>query len=124
VSAELLGESALSCSSEHVTISWLRRLLVVDHLVLETDQDFLHGVLWVPVLEHVEGLFNVSILLVHTWEVQFGVETDFWGNSWIGISAGDGHHVDPVVEVRVWWTNDGSIPVCERFIITYNLVIG
>ena len=71
-----------------------------------------------------ESFLDIAILLVHARNVDFGVEFDGWGNHWIVISTGDRHHVDPVVEVRVWWTNDGSIPVCERFIITYNLIIG
>jgi hypothetical protein len=66
------GVSALRVSSKHVTVGWLRGLFIVDHLVLDSDEDLLHGVLWVPVFEHVEGLLNISILLVNTWEVDFG----------------------------------------------------
>lgn len=110
--------SSLDLSSIHVTVSWLRGLLIADHLVLDSDENLLHGVLWVPVFEHVEGLLNLSIWLVNTWKVHFGIELDFWGLHWIVITTGDGHHVDPVVEVGVWWTNDGTIPVCERLIVT------
>ena len=61
--------SALECSSVHVAVSWLRGLLVGDHLVLQTDENLLHGVLWVPVLEHVESLLNLAVLLVNAWNV-------------------------------------------------------
>lgn len=106
-------------SSEHIAVSWLSSLLVVDHLVLEADQELLHGVLWVPVLEHVERLLNLTILLVHAWEVDLGGELDIWGNCWVAIAANDGQHVDPVVEVGVWRADDGSIPVSEGLIVTY-----
>ena len=110
--------SALGVSSKHVAVSWLRGLLIVDHLILETDENFLHGVLWVPVLEHMESLFNFAVLLVHTWQVDFGAELNLWSNHWVAIAAGDNNHVDSVVEVSVWWANDGTVPVCERLIVT------
>jgi len=105
--------------SVHITISWLSEFLVSDHLVLESDEDFFHGVCWVPVFEHGEFVwFNNTVLLVNAWEVAFGVEFDLWSLSWIVLSAGDVHHVDSVIEVGVLWTNDSSIPVSETFIIT------
>jgi hypothetical protein len=105
--------------SVHITISWLSEFLVSDHLVLESDEDFFHGVGWVPVFEHREFVwFNNTVLLVNAWEVAFGVEFDLWSLSWIVLSAGDVHHVDSVIEVGVLWTNDSSVPVSETFIIT------
>ena len=112
------GISALRVSSKHVTVGWLRGLLIVDHLILDSDENLLHGVFWVPVFEHVEGLFNLTIRLVNTWQVDFGLELEIWGSHWVVIATGDDDHVDPVVEVGVWWTNDGTIPVCERLIVT------
>ena len=105
--------------SVHVAVSWLRSLLVHDHLVLEANEKLLHGVLWVPVLEHVEGLLNLAVVLVNAWKVNFGGELDLWWNHWVLITANDGHIEDPVVKVGVLWTNDYAIPVCETFIVTY-----
>ena len=64
---------------KHVTVGWLRGLLIADHLVLDTDEDLFHGILWVPVFEHMEGLLNFTIRLVNAWKVDFRVEFDLWG---------------------------------------------
>ena len=96
----------------------MRGLLIVDHLILETDENFLHGVLWVPVLEHMESLFNFAVLLVHTWQVNPGAELHLWSSHWVVVSTGDDNHVDSIVIVGVWRANDGTVPVCERLIVT------
>jgi hypothetical protein len=110
-----------SCCSEHVSVSWLRKLLVRDHLVLDSDQDLLQAVSGVPALEHMElGWFHGSVVLVNARKVDLGVELDGWWLGWIVLTALDRHHVNSIVKVGVWWSNDGSIPLSERFIITYN----
>ena len=97
----------------------MRKFLVSDHLVLDSDKDFLHGVCWVPVFEHAEFVwFNDSVLLVDARKVTFGVEFDLRSLCWVVITAGDVHHVDSVIEIGVLWTNDSSIPIGETFIIT------
>ena len=79
-SLSVLG-SISPCRSEHVSISWLRSLLVGDHFVLKADQNLLHVVLRVPLFEHVElGWLNNSVRLVDTRQVDFGVEFDCWRN--------------------------------------------
>ena len=97
----------------------MRGLLVADHLVLQADQNFLHGVLWIPVLEHVESFLHITVGLVNAWEVDFGSELDQWSFHWVIVSANDVHHVDPVVKVGVWWPNDSAIPLGEGLVITF-----
>jgi hypothetical protein len=97
----------------------LSSLLVGDHLVLEANEDFLHGVVSIPVFEHVElGWLNNTIALVDAWDVDFGVELNLAWYSWVVITTCDLHHVDSVVKVGVLRTNNGAIPVCERLIVT------
>ena len=105
--------------SEHVSVSWLSSLLVSDHLVLEANEDFLHGVVRIPVFEHVKlGWLNNTIVLVDAREVDFGVELNLAWLSWVVITTSDLHHVDSVVKVGVLRTNNGAIPVCERLVVT------
>ena len=106
-------------ASVHVSISWLWKFLVLDHLLLDADQDLLHGVSRVPVFEHGEFVWiNLSVSLVDERKVNFGVELNLWSLSWVVLSASDVHHVNSVVEVGVLWTNNCTVPVCETFIIT------
>ena len=113
-----LGEITLSISI-HISISWLRKFLVLDHLVFDSNQDFLHGVRWIPVFEHWEfSWFNCSVLLIDARKIDLRVEFDGWRSGRIIITTSDAHHVDSVIKVCVWWSNDSSIPVCESFVIT------
>ena len=93
--------------------------LVLDHLVLDSNEDLLHGISVVPVYEHrkLRGL-NSTIGLVHKWEVDFRLELNRHRFGRILITALDFHHVNTVVEVSVWWTNDGTVPLSETFVIT------
>ena len=107
------------CRSEHITVSWMRSLLVGDHFVLEADQNLLHGVIRIPVFEHVELCwFYNSVALVDTWQIDFRVELDCWRNLWVLISTLDFHHVDSVIKIGVLRTNDGAIPFCKGLIVT------
>ena len=115
----LRGVDSLHSSSVHISISWLRKLLVGNHLVLKTDQDFFHGVGWIPIFEHVElGWLDSSVCLIDARKINLWVEFDCWCLTWIIFSTSDAHHVNSVVEVCVWWPNDCSIPVCETFVVT------
>lgn len=105
--------------SEHIAISWLGKLLIRLHFVLESDQDLLKGVSWVPGVEHVElGDLNYSVILVYAWQVNLGSELDGWWLCWVVISASDVEHVNSIVKVRIWWPNDCSIPLSERLVVT------
>lgn len=110
-------------SSEHVTISWLSEFLVVDHLVFDSNQDLFESVRTVPVGKHVELMSNGSVTLVDAWQVDLWVELKCWWMFWVAITADDLEHVDTVVKVGVWWTNDGSIPVCKWLVITVSQTI-
>jgi len=97
----------------------LSKFLVLDHFILDSNQDLFHGVSWIPIFEHGKLIwFNCSILLINARKVNLGVEFDSTSLSWVVISTSDGHHVDSVIEVGVLWTDDSTIPVCETFIIT------
>jgi len=92
----------------------LSKLLIVDHFILNTDKDFLHGICWVPVLEHVELVcLNNTVGLVDTWQVNLGVEFKGWCLSWVVVTTSDCEHIDSIVKVGVWWPNDCTVPVCE-----------
>jgi len=104
--------------SEHISVSGLGKFLVGDHLVLETNKDLLEGVSGVPVGEHVElALLDHSIRLVDAGQVQLRVELDLGRGGGVGLVAGDGHHVDAVIESGVGGADNGSVPVGERLIV-------
>ena len=105
--------------SEHISVCWLLDPLVLDHLVLDSNEDLLHSISVVPVLEHekLRGL-DLTICLIHKWEVDFRLELYRHRLGWIIITALNFHHVNTVVEVSVWWANDGAVPLGETFVIT------
>jgi 5-carboxymethyl-2-hydroxymuconate isomerase len=106
-------------ASVHISISWLWCLFVLDHLILETNQDLLHGVVWVPVFEHVElALLNNTIILVDGWNIDLRIEFNSAWDHRIAVSANDLHHVNPVIEVSALRSNNSAIPVGERLIVT------
>jgi len=109
--------------SEHITIGRLCEFLVIDHFILDPDEDFLHGIWCVPVFEHMEFTrFNCSIGLVHTGQIDLWVKFKGWSLSWVLFATCNGKHVDTIVKVGVWWTNDSAVPVCETFVVSYYYV--
>lgn len=106
--------------SEHITVSWLRKLLIVDHFILNADKYFLHSICCIPLLEHMKlAWFNSTIWLVDTWQINLWIKLESWWLGWIVVSTPNWKHVNSIVEVCVWWTNNSTIPVSERFVITY-----
>ena len=91
----------------------------MDHLVLDSNEDLLHGIATVPVLEHrkLRGL-DFTICLIHEWEIDFRLELNRHRFGGILFTALNFHHVNTVVEISVWWTNDGAVPLEETFVIT------
>ena len=67
------------------------------------------------------GYFYGSICLVDAWQVDLRVEFNGWWLVWIIISAGDGKHIDSIVKIGIWRSNDCAIPVCETFVIAYEI---
>ena len=93
--------------------------LVLDHFVLDTDEDLLHSIRRVPVLEHRKlSWLDFTICLIHKWEIDFRLKLDRHRFGGILITALNFHHVDTVVEISVWWTNDGAVPLGETFVVT------
>lgn len=43
---------------------------------------------------------------------------------WVVVVANNGQHVDPVIKVGVWWTDDRSVPVGERLVVTLIQSVG
>ena len=105
--------------SVHGAIGWLFETLVGDHLLLQGNEGVLHAAAgWGPVSQvTVLGEVNLAILLVHTWDVDAGVEFDTWWLTWIVFTAHNAQEVDAVLELGVWWTNNGTVPVGEGLII-------
>ena len=62
--------------------------------------------------------FDRSVVLVHARQVDLGGEFHLRRASWIVLTANNRQKVNAVVKVSVWWPDDGSVPVCERFIVT------
>ena len=113
------GVQTLRSCSVHITISWLRKLFVCNHFVFKSNQNFFHGVGRIPVFEHVEFVWiNSSVVLVNTWDVDFGVEFESWWSLWIILTTNNAQHVNSIIEVCIWWSNDCSVPVCERLVVT------
>ena len=82
--------SSSDCS-EHVSVSRLGGLLVLDHLVFDSNQNLLESVRWVPVGEHVESrLLDLSVLLVNAWQVDLWLEVEGWRTSWVIFTTFDG----------------------------------
>lgn len=105
--------------SEHVAICRLGKLLVVDHLIFDADQNLFEGVTTVPVGKHMELVaLNDTSGLVDAWQVDLGVEFESGRNIRVVLISDDLKHVNAVVEVRVGWTDNGSVPVNEFFIVT------
>jgi hypothetical protein len=66
----LVDSLRASFASVHISISWLWGFFVLDHLILKTNQDFLHGVVRIPVFKHMELTWlNNTVILIHAWDV-------------------------------------------------------
>ena len=106
-------------SSVAVTIGWLVVVSVCNHLLLESDQNLLHSSFLVPLNEEWElAWFNNSVGLIHRWNVNFGLEADLRGYSWIVRSASNGQGVNSAVHFSVGRTNNSSIPISESLIVS------
>ena len=56
--------------SVHISISWLTKVLVSNHLILKTNEHLFHIVVSLPVGEDVElRWFNSAVLLVNAGKV-------------------------------------------------------
>lgn len=111
--------SSVASSSVHVTISRLRELLVCDHFVLETNEDFFHVVIGFPLLEDLElGSLDLAVCLVNTGQVDLGSEANFRRLAGIVGAAFNGQEVNAVVKVGVGRPDDSAVPVCEGSVIT------
>lgn len=115
--------SGVSCSV-HVTVGWLRSLLVLDHLVLESDKASLDRVVWFPVLEACESGGHLAGGLVDRWHVDLGSELEGGWLSWVVLAGLNEQEVDSVIHVSVWGSDDGSVPLSERLVITLRETVG
>ena len=90
--------------------------------MFKANQHFLHVVLGFPLNEDVElcGL-NLTIALVHTWEVHLGVEAHLGGLHGVVRATLNCQEEDTVVKLGVRRTNDCAIPVSESCVITFAL---
>ena len=108
-----------TCSSVHITISWLWKFLVCNHLIFECNQALLHSFIRSPMLEHAETSFDISISLIYRWDIAFRHKLYDRRSDWIIIPTSDCQEVDAVVEISVRWPNNCAVPLCEAFIITF-----
>ena len=105
--------------SVHVTVGRLWKLFVGNHLVLDANKELFKSVCRVPAGKHMELVFlNKTVLLVDAGQVDLRSELNLGWVGWVVLSAGYVQHVNAVVEVRVGRTNNRSVPVCERFVVT------
>lgn len=75
--------------------------------------------------EHVElGWLNNAIVLVDAWQVDLRLELEPWWPLGVVSSARDLQAVDSIIELGIWWSDDGSVPVCEALVITFSETIG
>lgn len=88
--------------------------LVVDHLVLQGNKHFFHGILLLPLYEHRElASFDGAVALVDTWQVNFASELYLRLDLGVLGSALDSKEVNSVIEVSVWGSDNGTVPFGE-----------
>lgn len=105
--------------SVHVAVSGLVKVLVGDHFIFDGDENFLHGGFTVPVLQ--EGKLagvELTCCLVNRGDVNFGVKLHSHGDIGILGTTDDRQEINTVVEFCVGRSNNGSIPVGERLIVS------
>ena len=89
------------------------------HLLLKTNQGFLHIILRPPGIENVELIgLNSAIALVHAGQVDLRLKVNLWGLLRIVGSTFDCQEEDTVVKFGVRRSNNGAIPFCESSVIT------
>ena len=90
-----------------------------NHLILEADQEFFHGIFCLPLSKDTElSWLYLSVVGVHTWDVDLGHEAHIWVLSRVVGSAFDCQEIDTIVEVSVGRSDNCSIPLSEGSVIT------
>lgn len=105
-------------TSVHLSISGLCQFLVGRHFLPEGVQHFLHVTVCVPSAERFDFADVDSALTVNAREVNLGHECDCGRSIGVLSAADDRQHVDAVVEIGAWWSDDRAVPVSEGLVVS------
>ena len=127
----LCSQSSNTCSyssiadSVHVTVGWLRILLVGDHFLLQADENLLHRCFPGPLLKEGElACFDGTVALVDRGNVNLGGKSDLGHLLRVVWTALDLEEVDSAVEVGVGWPDYRTIPIGEALVVTLVKAVG
>ena len=107
-----------------LTVCGLGKFLVGNHLILEADQEFFHGIFCLPLSKDTElSWLYLSVVGVHTWNVHLWEETHIWVLGRIVGAAFDCQEIDTIIKVSVGRSDDCSIPLSKGSVITYAKIL-